>query len=87
LSRKIEALDHDAQALDLDTRLPLLHDRLEQIATHAATAAEALDHDAQALDLHTRDFVEMLASLDGMAARLHGIVERLAGALDPGRIG
>jgi hypothetical protein len=28
----------------------------------------------------------MLATLDGMAARLGAIVERLAGALDPGRI-
>jgi hypothetical protein len=66
--------------------LPLLRDRLQQIATHAATAAEALDHDAAALDLHTRDLVEMLGMLNGMVARLSGIVERLAVAMDPGRI-
>jgi hypothetical protein len=28
----------------------------------------------------------MLGTLDGMAARLGGIVDRLAGAMDPGKI-
>jgi hypothetical protein len=63
----------------------IIRSRLSAIAAAAATASEALE-DGDALDLCTRQLVEVLFVLDGMEARLTGVVERLAGALDPQRI-
>jgi hypothetical protein len=64
---------------------PLIRDRLCQIATQAATAAQALG-DARGIDLDSRNVAELLQELDGVAARVGGIVERLSCAMDPQRI-
>ena len=42
--------------------------------------------DADPLDLTPHTLAEMLQELDGVAACVGGIVERLAGAMDPARI-
>ena len=38
------------------------------------------------LDLGPRTLADVLLELDGVAARVGGIVERLSGAMDPARI-
>jgi hypothetical protein len=67
------------------TFLDLIRSRLVEIATLAATDADALA-DAEALDLTPHLLANLLLELDGVAARVSGIVERLSGAMDPARI-
>jgi hypothetical protein len=65
--------------------IPLIRSRLHEIATQAATAADTLGV-AEALDLTAHTLADVLLELDGVAARVGGIVERLSGAMDPARI-
>jgi hypothetical protein len=58
--------------------LPLIRDRLSSIAAQAATAGEALDQDGDAISLDSCHFAELLRDLDGAAARIGAICERLA---------
>jgi hypothetical protein len=66
--------------------LPLIRARLSAIATHATTAAEALDFDGDALDLPPRQLAELLFELQGAAARIGAICDRLAASMDPARL-
>jgi hypothetical protein len=65
----------------------LIRSRLSSISASAAAAAEALE-DGNALDLCTRQLVEVLFVLDGMEARLSGVVDRLKvlGTVASGRV-
>jgi hypothetical protein len=66
--------------------LPLIRDCLSSIGAQAATAAEALDQDGDAISLDSRYYAELLRDLDGAAARIGAICDRLAASMDPGRI-
>jgi hypothetical protein len=65
--------------------LPLLRGRLSQIARTAATAAKAL-HDTDTLDLPGAHLAGLLREMDGVAAGVGGITDRLANAIEPARI-
>jgi hypothetical protein len=65
--------------------IPAIRHQLTAIATTAATAADALA-DGDCLDLDPYALADLLLTLDGVAARVGGICDRLAGALDPARI-
>jgi hypothetical protein len=65
--------------------ISLIRSRLIDIATEAATAADALV-DAGALDLDSHTLADVLLELDGVAARVGGIVERFSDAMDPAKI-
>jgi hypothetical protein len=65
--------------------LPLIRGRLHEVAEQAAAAADALG-DADVLDLTPHQVADVLQDLDGVAARVGGIVERLSGAMDPARL-
>jgi hypothetical protein len=65
--------------------LPLIRSRLHAIAEQAAAAADALG-DGEAIDLDNRQLALLLQDLDGVAARVGAVCDRLAGAMDPGRL-
>jgi hypothetical protein len=64
----------------------MIRQRLTAIAEQAAAAADALG-DGEAIELDSRQLAELLQDVDGVAARVGGICDRLAGAMDPGQLG